>query len=438
MEDDLDRLTMRRVSIRILPFVLLLYLFSQIDRYNVGMAALQMNKELNFGAYAYGLGAGIFFLGYALFDVPSNLLLVRVGARRWFARIAITWGLVASAMMFVHTTKQFYAMRFLLGLAEAGLVPGVIYYLSRWFPQSYRARAIAVLFLAVPLGQIVGAPLGGAFLGLNGIAHISGWQWLFLIEGLPPIALGIVVLYCLPDSPENASWLSREQRDRLLERLCGETQRIAPNVSLFRLFTDPKIWALSAVMFAYWTVGQGYSLWAPTLVRESLGTTNSQTGLVVGAISLVTLLIYPLSARFSDRRDDRCAVAALGFLVAGAGYVATALLPHSALRVLALVPIQMLGPIFITSFFCLPTKFLKDTSAAAGIAMITTIGSTGGFFGPTIVGFAKQTTGSYSGAFYFLAGLALAAGISLIALRRLAVFGPQPQVTDAPRLAQSA
>ena len=216
---------MRQASLRLLPFLFLLYILCYLDRSNVSIAALQMNKELKFSSATFGFGAGIFFLGYALFEVPSNLILARVGARRWLTRIAITWGLLACAMIFVRTPAQFYTVRFLLGVAEAGFFPGVLYYLSQWFPMAYRARAISAIVIGIPLSGALGGPLGGVLLGLRGVGHLSGWQWLFLIEGLPPVLLGIAALGYLTERPEDARWLSGEQQRWLSHRLEQERQQ---------------------------------------------------------------------------------------------------------------------------------------------------------------------------------------------------------------------
>jgi len=223
---DLDQkaATMRQVSARLLPFLLALYFVAYVDRVNVGIAALQMNADLNFGDATFGFGAGIFFLGYALFEIPSNIILARVGARRWLARIAITWGLLTCAMLAVRTPTQFYVARFALGVAEAGLFPGVIYYLSQWFPQSHRARALAGFMIASPLAQVIGGPVGGALLGLRGTAGLGGWQWLFLIEGLPAVVLGVIALYWLDDRPAEATWLTHGQRAWLTERIATEAR----------------------------------------------------------------------------------------------------------------------------------------------------------------------------------------------------------------------
>jgi len=425
MDHDVELNTMRLVSLRLLPFLFLLYIFSYLDRANVGVAALQMNNELKFSSAAFGFGAGIFFLGYALFEVPSNLILARVGARRWLARIAITWGLLACAMIWVRTPTQFYAARFLLGVAEAGFFPGVIYYLSQWFPAAYRARAISGFAIAIPLSQVLGGPLGGALLGLSGVGHLSGWQWLFLIEGLPSVFLGVAVLGYLTERPEDARWLSTEQRGWLSRRLERERQQIvAAHISPLRALGNPLVWVLTVPYFASYAVALGFVFWAPTLVRDALGTSNAATGLITGGIALLAALAYPLAGMLSDRWDERCGLAALGLALGCAGCIGVALFPHSLLRVAALVVMALCSPVLMSSFWCLPTKFLKGTSAAAGIALISAIGSIGGFFGPSIIGFLKQTTGGDAGAFFGLAGLALVGSLVCIGLRQTTVFRP--------------
>jgi MFS transporter, ACS family, tartrate transporter len=431
-DQELERVTMRRISLRLLPLLFLLYVFNYLDRANVGIAALQMNNELKFSSAAFGLGAGIFFIGYALFEVPSNLILARVGARRWLARIAISWGILACAMMCVRSPTQFYAARFALGVAEAGFFPGVIYYLSQWFPVTYRARAISGFVIAIPLSQVLGGPLGGALLGLSGTGRLSGWQWLFFIEGLPSVCLGIALLGYLTERPEDARWLPIAQRAWLLHRLKREgDQTVVAHISPLRALGSPLVWALTVPYFAYYTLGVGYVLWAPTLVRDALGTSYAATGLVTGSIALLAALVYPIAAIASDRWDERCGFAALGLAIGCAGCVGAALFPYSLLRFASIVGMAMCSPVFLASFWCLPTKFLKGTSAAAGIALISAIGSSGGFFGPSIIGFVKQRTGSDAGAFLALAGLALIGGLVCAGLRQIAVFKFRRGVIDA-------
>ena len=429
---ELEPRTMAQVSRRLLPLLFLLYLFCYLDRINVGMAALQMNAALRFDPATFGFGAGIFFLGYALFEIPSNVILARVGARRWIARIAITWGLLACALAWVRTPTQFYTMRFLLGVAEAGFFPGVIYYLSQWVPTAYRARSHAAFMIAVPSAQIVGGPLGGALLGLEGVGGLTGWQWLFLIEGLPPVVLGLIVFRFLTDYPKDADWLSGEERSWLSQRLEREQQQTeAADISILRALANPLIWVLTIPYFAFYTIALGYALWAPTLVRDALHTSNTTTGLVIGAIYALAVFVYFLAGAVSDRRDERCAVAAVGLALACAGCIGAAVIAPSPLRVAAFALIATLSPLFLGSFWCLPTRFLKGPAAAAGIGLVSAIGSTGGFFGPSILGYLKQTTGSDVDAFLGLAALGLLGACVCLGLRRLPTLRPQSRVIGA-------
>lgn len=417
---DVEVRIVARVGRRLLPLLFLLYFFCYLDRINVGMAALQMNGALRFGAAAFGFGAGVFFLGYALFEVPSNLVLARVGARRWIARIAITWGLLACAMAWVRTPVQFYAIRFLLGVAEAGFFPGVIYYLSNWIPTAYRARAHAVFLIAIPCSQIVGGPLGGSLLGLDGVAHLSGWQWLFVIEGVPSALLGLAALGFLTDRPDDAQWLTPEERRWLSLRLEREQQQnAAVPRSVLRTFSNPLVWVLAIPYFAFYTIALGYALWAPTLVRDALKASNAGTGLVIGGLYALAILVYVPAGMLSDRRDERCGVAALGLALACAGCIGAALIAPSPLRMVAFALIAMLSPLFVGSFWCLPTRFLRGPSAAAGIGLVSAIGSSGGFFGPTIIGSLKQTAHSDVGAFLGLAAIALLGTLVCLGLRRV-------------------
>jgi MFS transporter, ACS family, tartrate transporter len=439
MDRDVEISTMRRVSFRLLPFLFLLYIFCWLDRSNISIAALQMNSDLKFSSAAFGFGAGIFFLSYSLFEVPSNLLLARLGARRWLARIAITWGLLACSMMWVRTPQQFYAVRFLLGMAEAGFFPGIIYYLSLWFPATYRARAISGIIIGIPLSQVLGAPLGGALLGLTGMGHLAGWQWLFLVEGLPPVLLGFIALAYLTDRPEDARWLSKQQREWVIGRLEREQPgTVTEHISPLRALAQPVLWVLIFPYFALCTIAYGATFWTPLLVRDALGTSDAATSLIVGGTYLIAAIIYPLAGMLSDRIDDRCGLAALGLAVYCVGGIGVALLPHSMLRVGALVVLQAGNPIFMTSFWCVPSKFLKGSSAAAAIALVSSVGTSGGFFGPSIIGFLKQTTGSDTGAFLGLAGLALLGALVCIGLRQTAAFSPSQSAVSETPISQNA
>ena len=288
----LERTTIRKVTRRLIPFLFLLYIVAWLDRVNVGFAALQMNTDLGFSAATFGFGSGIFFLGYCLCEVPSNLVLERVGARLWIARIMVTWGLISVALMFVRAPSTLYLLRFLLGAAEAGFFPGIIYYLSLWYPAAQRARAIAIFMTAVPVTGLVGGPLSGALLGLNGAFGLKGWQWLFLLEGLPAIFLGVAVLFYLNDRPEIARWLAPPERDWLLARLAAERNgcQAQRSMKIHLALTDRTVWRLGFIFLLVATGFYGYSFWAPLVIKSLLGITNLGVGFVLSAISALTII----------------------------------------------------------------------------------------------------------------------------------------------------
>jgi MFS transporter, ACS family, tartrate transporter len=433
IDEAIELATMRRLSFRLLPFLFLLYIFCWLDRGIISIAALQMNSDLNLSPAAFGFGAGIFFLSYSLFEVPSNLLLDRFGARRWLARIAITWGLLTCSMVCVRTPHEFYAVRFLLGMAEAGFFPGVIYYLSLWFPEAYRARAISVIVIGFPLSQVLGAPLGGALLRLTGTWHLLGWQWLFLVEGLPAVLLGLVAHVYLTDRPEDAGWLSKSQRDWVIHRLESERQgKEAERVSPLRVLSHPLLWLLIVPYFAVCAISYGATFWTPLLVRDAVGTSDAATSLIVGGVYLLAAIAHPFAGILSDRLNDRCGLAALGLAIYFVGGVGVALLSHPLLRVASLVVLQLGNPIFMASFWCVPEKLFKGSSAAAAIALVSSVGTSGGFFGPSIIGFLKQTSGGDSSAFLGLAGLALFGALVCIGLRQTAALGANRVIREAP------
>jgi MFS transporter, ACS family, tartrate transporter len=414
--------TVAKVSRRLLPFLFVLYIFSYLDRSNVSIAALQMNGDLGFNPAIFGLGAGMFFLGYALFELPSNLILARVGARVWIARIMVTWGLFATAMMLVATPTEFYSVRFLLGVAEAGFFPGVIYYLASWFPKTCEARAIARFTIAIPLAQVLGGLLGGPLLSLKGIAGLSGWQWLFVVEGLPSILLGIAVIFYLPDGPADAKWLSNSERDWLISRI--ETERGAAGVRRFgrplAALRDPTVWLLIIPYFAYYTLGFGYVAWAPQLIKSALGTSDQTTPLITAGVALLSVVAYLGAASYSDRSADRCRYASWGLAVSSLGCLGTAFAPSPILQFAFLTFISFGSGIFLPSFWCLPKQRFVGSDAAAPIAVISGLGSSGGFFGPTIIGYAKHATGTDTGAFAALALIGIIGCFTCWALGRSA------------------
>jgi len=418
---DVATATLRKITLRLIPFLFILYIVAWLDRVNVGFAALQMNADLGFSSAAFGFGSGVFFLGYCLFEVPSNLVLHRVGAPRWISRIMISWGAISAAMMFVRTTPTFYVLRFLLGAAEAGFFPGVVYYLSHWYPEGQRARAIAAFMTAVPVSGVVGGPLSGALLTLNGLFGLAGWQWLFLMEGIPAILLGIIVLVYLTDRPETADWLSSAEKDWLVSTLAAEqtSRDRALSIGVFAALINPTIWYLG-ILFLFAAIGfYGYSFWAPLVVKSLTGSSDLGVGIILGAISAVTIIVMMFNSAHSDRSDERPWHVSIALLVMGAGFFGCAVSrePILALFFLALVPIghcAAYGP-----FWSMPSRFLTGAPAAAGIALVVTIANVGGLVGPTIIGAMKDRFGTHAPAFMLLGGCAIVAALLAMTLKRV-------------------
>jgi ACS family tartrate transporter-like MFS transporter len=421
---DVGRATLATVSWRLLPFLLLLYVIAWIDRVNIGFAALTMNADLGFSAAVYGFGAGVFFIGYALFEVPSNLILVRVGARLWIARIMITWGVLSVAMMYVEGPLSFYALRFLLGVAEAGFLPGIIYYLGNWYPAKDRARAVSWFMLAIPLSTVIGAPLSGVILELDGWHGLTGWQWLFLLEGVPAIVLGFVVLMFLTDSPEQAAWLEPEQRAWLADRMRGEHRAAQERhgIDLRAALLHPTVWLLALILFACQCGSYGLTLWIPQIVQGLSGYSNFTVSMI-SALPYVAAAIGMIAiGASSDRTGERLlhvaipsAIGALGFLASA--YFTSPLPGMIALTIAAVGDLGTRG-----AFWALPTRFLTGSAAAAGIALINTMASLGGFVGPSAVGLVREYTGSFAGGLVFLAVLLLLAAGAAVLLRGASVL----------------
>ena len=411
----ISAVTLRKVTWRLIPFLFVLYVIAWLDRVNVGFAGLQMNTDLGFSSTVFGFGSGIFFLGYCLFEIPSNIILERVGARLWISRIMVTWGVISAGLMFVRTPAAFYLLRFLLGVAEAGFFPGVIYYLSLWYPTAHRARAIAAFMTAVPVTGLIGGPLSGALLELNGLHGLAGWQWLFLLEGLPAVILGTSVLFYLKDRPETTPWLTPAERDWLLKTLAAERKATGPRANIRVALTDPTVWKLGIIFLLVAAGFYGYSFWAPLIVKSLTGFSNFEVGLVLGAISAVTIIGMLLNSFHSDRTGERPLHIAIPLVVMAVGLVGCAVLhqPVLAITALALVPMghcASYGP-----FWSMPTQFLSGSAAAAGVALVTMIANIGSFVGPTLIGILKTRTGTHAAAFLMLGGVAIVA--ALLALR---------------------
>ena len=403
---------------RLVPFLFLLYIVAYLDRVNVAFASLQMNEAIGLSARAYGRGAGIFFLSYVLFEIPSNVILARVGARLWIARIMITWGLVSSGMMFVKTASGFYSMRFLLGAAEAGFFPGIIFYLTRWFPERERARTVASFMTAVVVAGIVGGPISGALLSLHGAWGLEGWQWLFLIEGLPAMLLGFVVLAVLTDRPEEASWLTAGERSALSKCLAEEsTGRLARAQTVGGAMLSGRVWLLAVVYFTIPVALYGMGFWLPQILKAASGGSNLEVGLlsaipyVLGAVGMV------VTARHSDRTGERRWHVALAALVGGAAFAASAfvgaLVPSVVLLSVAMLGLaSMFGP-----FWTLATSSVGGLGAAAGIALVNSVGNVGGFVGPDLLGYVRDTTQSFSAGLVGIGAILVGGGALVLRAR---------------------
>jgi len=417
---ELERATMKRVTWRLLPFLLLLYIISWLDRVNVGFAKLQMNADLGLSDTAYGFGAGIFFLAYAVCEIPSNLLLVRFGARRWIARIMITWGLISAGMMFVQGEMSFYVMRVLLGAAEAGFLPGIVYYLSQWFPRPQRAKAVSWFMIGIPLSIVFGGPLSGWLLGFEGHLGLHGWQWMFLAEGLPAVFLGFVVLGFLTETPADARWLTAEQREWLSKTIEAEhlEAQAKHRVGVVEVLLHPTVWLLAIIMFCCQTGSYGLTLWVPTIVKGLSGFTNFEVGLVSALPYVAAAAGMVLIGRSSDRTGERFLHVAIPTAIGAVGFVATALLksPIPAMVALAVAAVGDYGT--RGPFWALPGKFLTGGAAAAGIALINAMGAFGGFIGPFAVGYLKETSGNFESGLFLLAGILLTGSILTLLLRR--------------------
>lgn len=394
-ESDIEKSTMRAVSFRILPFLVLAYFMCVLDRVNVSFAALTMNADLAFTPLVYAWGAGIFFIGYFILEVPSNIALHHFGARRWIARIMVTWGLISASMAFVSGPNSFYALRFLLGVAEAGFFPGIILYLTYWYPAKYRARVLSAFILGAPLSAVFGGPVSGYLLEMNGMLGLKGWQWLFILEGIPASILGVVAFFYLTDRPSDAKWLAPEQKRWLEARLDSErsAKEAAHGMTLLQALKSPKVLGLSLVYFGLLSGIYGIQFWLPQIVK-AFGLTNVQTGFVSALPFAFGTIAMFLWGRRSDRAKERVWHISIPlFLTAGAliasGYAGNLHLTMAALIIAAIGAFAAFG-----LFWTLPTALLTGVAAAGGIALINSIGSLAGFGGPYLIGWVKELTGS--------------------------------------------
>jgi D-galactonate transporter len=419
MAGDAGPRAIAKATRRLIPFLFGIYVVAYLDRVNVSFAQLQLEDDLGFSDTIFGIGAGIFSLGYVLFGVPSSLALARFGARRWLAAIMITWGLLSASMMFIEGAASFYVLRFLLGVAEAGFFPGIVLYLTWWFPAEQRTRAMALFMTAISASYVAGGPLSGALLELDGLAGLDGWQWLFLCEGIPAVVLGIVTLQYLTDRPAEAEWLEPDERAALTEQMESE-ERAKEELTDTRLragLRNAQVWLFATINFIILAAGFGLTFFVPDLVEDRTGYSDFAIGVLAAipyAIATVAMLAVARSAEERGHRREHLLVM---ILIGAAGTVATAYAqsPVTLTLGISLAAVGILGAIPV--FWSLPTAFLTGTAAAGGIALIAVIGNLGGFVGPAFTGITEDSTGDFTMPFVVLAGL-LVVGALLALLAR--------------------
>ena len=425
----LERATMRSVSWRLMPFLIMAYLLCYIDRVNVGFASLQMNKAVGIDPKTYGLGAGIFFIGYFILEVPSNLGLEKFGARKWIARIMLSWGVVSAAFALIGGPISFLVLRFMLGAAEAGFFPGVILYLTYWFPAVYRAKIVGIFMVAIPVAGLIGSPISGAILGMDGVLGLGGWQWIFLLEAAPTLLLGFAAFFWLTDRPEHAPWLPREQQEWLIARLAAESRRVpkVPHQSVWKVMTNKYVLVMALVYAGAAGASTSLALWMPQLVK-SFGMTNFETGLVNAIPFGIAAVWMILWGRSSDKTGERVWHNALplAWMV-----VAMVLTFFFIKNIWVIVPLMTLiaagtyaskGP-----FWALSSEWLGASTAAAGLAQINALGNLSGFFFNYMIGWIKDETGSFPLAIMPIAVVATIGTICVLVVGR-----NQPRTTAVP------
>jgi MFS transporter, ACS family, tartrate transporter len=429
-----EQSTIRKIYWRLLPIAILAYFLAYLDRINVGFAALTMNKDLGLDAATYGMAAGCFFWGYFLFEVPSNMILEKIGARIWIARIMVSWGILSGATAFCTGAWSFLTMRFLLGLAEAGLFPGMILFFTYWFPDWHRARIVSGFMVALPLAVAAGAPVSTGILSvLDGVLGLAGWKWMFIAEAVPTVIIGFFILVFVTDRPHHAHWLSDEERSWLISTLETERNHVEAKrkVTTWQTFWDPKVLLLTLNYFGIVAASLGMLLFLPQMVK-TLGLTNMQVGWVTMIPYLCGAVAMVFWGWYSDRTGERrwnlffaCVVATLGLILAG----------QTIGTWWAIIGMSMAAIGFYGSkgpFWSMPPAMLTGTAAAAGIAWINAVGNLGGFFGPTLVGWAKDFTGSFAGGLYMLAGFSLLSAIVTAFWLHIPHPAPRPGMASVP------
>jgi MFS transporter, ACS family, tartrate transporter len=416
---DLEHRTMAKVTRRLVPFLIICYFVAYLDRVNVGFAGLTMRNDLGLSASAFGFASGIFFVAYFFFEVPSNLMLHRFGASKWIARIMLTWGLISGATAFVTGPLGFDVARVLLGVAEAGFFPGIIFFLTLWFPAVYRARIVGWFMAAIPASTVIGAPVSSVLLYLDGVAGLKGWQWMFLAEAVPALILSVVVFYYLTDRPADARWLAADERDWLAGRLAAEQRQRErrETLSVWQALLDPRVLTLALIYFGAVASNYGIGFWLPQIVQGFGGLSKLEIGLITAipyAVGTVTMVLW---GRRSDQRMERKAHVAIPLFVAALGIAVAAVVDEPTLKMAALTVAAFGVFSCLPVFWTLPAAFLSGSAAAAGIAIINSLGNLSGFAGPYAMGWIKDATGSFAGGLLVIAALVLVSLVAVLLLR---------------------
>ena len=422
--EPLERRTVEKVTARLVPFLILCYFVAYLDRVNVSFAALTMNKDLGLSASAFGFGAGIFFLAYFLFEVPSNLFLERGGARKWIARIMFTWGVLSGGMAFINGATSFYAVRVLLGIAEAGFFPGIIVYLSHWFIQEDRAKATGDFMAAIPVSLVIASPVAGWILGHNWFT-IEGWRWLFFLEGIPAILLGAVAFFFLTDRPVQARWLTAEQQQWISQKLEQEKPASRKSISIGQALRSRTVLLLATACFLQYFVGYSVIFWLPTILTNQSGLSDAQVGLLGAVPYVVALFAMLFNGWHSDKARERRWHAAFPLFIGAAGFLGLISLPGSHVTTVLLLSVICMPMAFLPVFWSLPTEILSDSKAAVAVGTINALASLAGFAGPYAFGYLRGETQSFVAGFAILTFCAVAAGVLMLLTSAADSRGPK-------------
>lgn len=424
MSDDVrafEEATYRKVGWRLIPLLLICYIIAYLDRVNVGFAKLQMLNDLGFSDMVYAVGAGIFFIGYFFFEVPSNIILHRVGARVWISRIMVTWGVLSAGMMFVTTPTSFYVMRFLLGIAEAGFFPGIILYLTYWYPSHRRGHITSLFMTGIPLSGVIGGPLSGGIMKLfDGYNGWSGWQWMFLLEGIPAIVLGAIVFFFLDDRISRAKWLTEEERALLEKNIAAEASE-KEEESIFKVLSSGRVWLMAIIYFGFVMGIYGVSFWLPTIIKAMGVADPLQVGMMSAIPYGFAVVVMILVGRSADRHRERRWHVAIPAILGAVGLMLSVTWANDTVMAMAALTLATSGILCtLPLFWSLPTAFLAGTGAAAGIAMINSLGNLSGFISPYAVAWLKELTSSTNAGMYLLSGvLILSAVLTLMVPARM-------------------